>query len=122
LNDALERLRDRNRSLYARQRGLFVDKLIHGTAQLTDPGNDETSIGQASGEDLAPLRVTATAITTLVRNGAKTKDLSNIYCVGCNFTGKTWEMMNPNFPKVADFAHAEAADTLDLSGLILTVR
>jgi uncharacterized protein YjbI with pentapeptide repeats len=116
LNDALERLRDRNRSLYARQRGIFMDKLIRGAAQPTDKGNNETYLGQASAEDLAALRATATAITSMVRNGARTKDLSNIYCVGCDFTGKTWEMMNPNFSKVADFAHADTADTLELSG------
>jgi uncharacterized protein YjbI with pentapeptide repeats len=114
LDGALERLRDRNRGLYAWRRGMFVDKLVHGTAQLTDSGNDETAVGQASEEDLAPLRATATAITALIRNGARTKDLSNVYCVRCDFTGKTWEMMNPNFATVADFAHA--ADTLDLSG------
>jgi uncharacterized protein YjbI with pentapeptide repeats len=114
LNDALQTLRDRNRALYARQRGLYADKIIHGTAHLTDPGDDETGVGQASDEDLAPLRATATAITALVRNGARSKDLSNIYCVRCDFTGKTWEMTNPNFPTVADFAHA--TDTLDLSG------
>jgi uncharacterized protein YjbI with pentapeptide repeats len=114
LNDALERLRDRNRSLYARQRGIFMDKIIQGTAHPTDKGNNETYLGQASTEDLAALRATATALTSMVRNGARTKDLSNIYCVGCDFTGKTWEMMNPNFSKVADFAHA--VDTLDLSG------
>lgn len=116
LNDALERLRDRNRSLYARQRAIFVEKLMQGSALLTDKGNDETYIGHASGEDLAPLRATAAAITALVRNGAKTKDLSKIYCVGCDFTGKVWEMINPDFAKVADFAHADAASTLDLSG------
>ena len=115
LNDTLETLRDRNRALYARQRGIFVEKLIHGATKLDDPGNDETYLGQLSQEDLAPLRATATAITALIRNGARTKDLSHIYCAACDFTGKTWEMMNPNFPKVADFANANAADTLDLS-------
>lgn len=116
LNDALERLRDRNRSLYARQRSTFVEKLTQGSALPTDKGNDETFIGQASEADLAPLRATAAAITALVRNGAKTKDLSNIYCRACDFTGKVWEMLNPDFAKVADFAHADEANTLDLSG------
>lgn len=113
LNDALEQLRDRNRTLYARQRAIFLEKWTRGIAKLTD--TDETYVGDASEENLAPLRATAAGITAMVRNGARVQDLSNIYCVGCDFTGKTWEMMNPNFSKVADFAHADAADIVKLS-------
>jgi uncharacterized protein YjbI with pentapeptide repeats len=116
LNDALERLRDRNRSLYSRQRDIFFAKLIHQTARATDPGNDETSLGQTSADDMASLRATAMAIAAMVRNGARTKDLSYIYCVACDFTGKTWDLMDPNFSKVADFAHWGAKETLELSG------
>jgi len=114
LNDTLETLRDRNRSLYARQTALFGEKIANGTAKFTDAG-DETGLGRASQDDLGPLRATATAITALTRSGARTKDLSRIYCANCDLTGKTWEMGNPDFAKVADFAHQSPTDTLDLS-------
>jgi len=114
LDDALERLRDRNRALYEEQRAAFIDKLMQGTEQLSGKGHDETYIGHLPSVNLAPLRVTAAAIVALVKNGARTKDLSNIYCAECDFSGKSWDMSKPDFTKVADFAHADAV--LDLSG------
>ncbi len=97
LNDALERLRDRNRSLY--------------------------HVGELSQDELARLHATAIAITALVRNGARTRDLSKIDCVGCDFTGKLWEMMNPNFPKRRPTSPMRAQQTLlTFPGPILTTR
>ena len=113
LNDALERLRDRNRGLYARGRAAFFDKLMQRTEELAGKGHDETYIGHLPPEDLAPLRVTAAAIVAVVKNGARTKDLSSIYCAECDFSGKTWDMSKPDFAKVSDFAHADSV--LDLS-------
>jgi uncharacterized protein YjbI with pentapeptide repeats len=116
LNDALERLRDRNISLYGRLHAAFMYQVLHGTAHLSDKGNDETEVGAASEDDLAPLRGTASALTTLIRNGARAKNLSGIYCVRCDFSGKVWDMTNPEFSNVADFAHADPTKALDLSG------
>jgi uncharacterized protein YjbI with pentapeptide repeats len=116
LNDALERLRDRNISLYARLHAAFMYQVLHGTAHLADKGNDETEVGAASEDDLAPLRATASALTALIKNGARAKNLSGVYWVRCDFSGKIWDMTNPDFSKVADFAHADPTKTLDLSG------
>jgi uncharacterized protein YjbI with pentapeptide repeats len=108
LNDALETLRDRNRTLY----------LDHRTSVKSFPTKnwDETYIVEGDSDGLTPLRATAAAMTAMIRNRVKIPDLSGIYCVRCDFTGKTWEMMNPNFSKVADFANADPTTTLDLSG------
>jgi uncharacterized protein YjbI with pentapeptide repeats len=116
LNDALDRLRDRNRDLYAQLQAGFLEKLRRDGSKLPESDYDETHILPNSESQLAPLRATALAITTLIRHGARTKDLSGIYCVGCDFTGIDWEMINPDFAKVADFAHTDAALVLDLSG------
>ena len=91
-------------------------QVLHGTAHLADKGNDETEVGAASEDDLAPLRATASALTALIKNGARAKNLSGVYCVRCDFSGKIWDMTNPDFSKVADFAHADPTKTLDLSG------
>ena len=117
LSDTLDRLRDRNRSLYQQFQADFVAKRIRLGPAFPKSGFDETHILPDSEGALAPLRATAAAITSLVRNGAKTKDLSKIYCVGCDFTGIDWEMINPNFAKIADFAHRDAAQILDLSAI-----
>jgi uncharacterized protein YjbI with pentapeptide repeats len=110
LNDALEALRDRNRTLYAQHR--TVDRVFP-----TDDWDETYVVRPSSSDELTPLRATAAAMTAMIRNRVKITDLSGIYCVKCDFTGKTWEMMNPNFANVADFANADPATTLDLSGI-----
>jgi uncharacterized protein YjbI with pentapeptide repeats len=108
LENALETLRDRNRTLYLQHRT--------SAKSFTAADWDETYIARSSSSDeLIPLRATAAAITAMIRNRVKINDLSGIYCVGCDFTGKTWEMTNPSFAKVADFAHADPTRILDLA-------
>jgi hypothetical protein len=101
MNETLERLRDQNRSLLA---------LRKDPSLATAKGNDETGMGQLSQEDLAPLRATATAIAVLIRHGAVTQDLSEIYCESCDFSGKTLDMSRPDYANTANFAQWHGAD------------
>jgi uncharacterized protein YjbI with pentapeptide repeats len=118
LDDTLEHLRNRNRDLYAQLQAAYLEKLRRdGGLKLPQNAFDETHILPNSEAQFGPLRATALAIVTLIRHGARTKDLSGIYCVDCDFTGIDWEMINPNFAKVADFADADPASVLDLSGV-----
>jgi hypothetical protein len=88
LNDALEQLRNRNRDLYAQLQAAYLEKLRRdGGLKLPQNDVDETHILPNSEAQFDPLRATALAIVTLIRHGARTKDLSGIYCVDCDFTG-----------------------------------
>jgi hypothetical protein len=56
LNDALERLRDRNRDLYAQLQAGFLEKLRRDGSKLPESDYDETHILPNSDSQLAPLR------------------------------------------------------------------
>jgi uncharacterized protein YjbI with pentapeptide repeats len=116
LNDFLERLRDRNRSLYAQ---------AHFAARMIPPDrrtnviyldNDETNIPRLSPKERATLDATTHAITTLIKNGARTSDLSGIYCTECDFTGKSLDPSLPDYKKTLDFGSLKPVDSVDLSG------
>src|ERR1700737_177743 len=115
LNDALARLRDRNRDLHSEFRSIFLTKIKDG--QPFQKGDDEAGIGSVSNEELAPLNATASALTALLRNGARIKDLSGIYCESCDFSRKVLDMTRSDFSTVSDFSHANNSDSEDLSGI-----
>jgi uncharacterized protein YjbI with pentapeptide repeats len=115
LNDTLETLRDQNRSLYKQLRAAFLDKLKHDAKAITQ-ADDETGIGKVSEENLIPLRATSSAIAAVILNGARTKDLSDIYCVDCDFSGKVLDRLRPDYAQIADFAALKIGDSVDLSG------
>jgi uncharacterized protein YjbI with pentapeptide repeats len=116
LNGTLERLRDRDRDLFSHLRATFLERLKQNSRLIREKGNDEVGIGPVREEDLAPLRATASAIVALTRNGARTSDLSGIYCEGCDFSGKVMDMTRSDFAQVSDFSRTDNLSTLNLSG------
>jgi len=115
LNATLETLRDMNRRLFALRREKEAAQkfaALTGTAKkaIAEHGAEDS----ASDEDLSALRATASAIAVLVRRGARTKDLSEIYCDKCDFSGVAWDELNGVL--VDRDRRADGGHTMDLSG------
>jgi hypothetical protein len=115
LNDALEKARDRNRGIFEHLQQSYLENLL-ASKVVDDRNNDETLIGNLTEEQRAELVATAKAITALIRNGARVKDLSAIYCVECDFSGKQMDMSLPEFATTANFSAANPDEILNLSG------
>jgi len=117
LNATLETLRDKNRRLFALRREKEAKQKFAaptGTAKktFTEPGAGDSE----SDEDLSALRATASAIAVLVRRGARTRDLSNIYCDKCDFSGVVWDDLRQALVNADTVRRADGGQTVDLSG------
>lgn len=101
LNDTLIAARDRNRASLKDLQSKFALRLEKDSKAIFEKGHNEVSLGTPSEEELAPLRATATTIASLVRSGAFVQDLSETYCVSCDFSlkDKTVELSKVNFDK-----------------------
>jgi uncharacterized protein YjbI with pentapeptide repeats len=115
LGIALTSARDKNRAILKRYVGRYFATPLVGRLP-SGPGYTEVPIGKLSAEEQAPLETTASIMAALIRAGAKIPDLSQTYCVECQFgfDDKSVDLSYTNF----DGAYLRRADfrNADLSG------
>jgi uncharacterized protein YjbI with pentapeptide repeats len=74
-------------------------------------GNDDLNALPPDDNRLAQLRATALAIVALVRQGGRVEDMTNLYCVACDFSGAGIDLSGVNFDRAilreADFSEAK---------------
>lgn len=86
LNQGLVTARDRNRAILKRLTDQFTQGQTAAKKRLVDPSYTEVPIGNPSPEEREPLQSSAAAMAALIRAGARTDDLSSIYCVECKLS------------------------------------
>jgi uncharacterized protein YjbI with pentapeptide repeats len=112
MNKALISARDRNRAILVRYIDHFFAIPLVNNRFPSGPAYSEVPIGELSQEQRAPLEATANIIAALIRDGAKTEDMSRVYCVECKFgrDDKSVDMSHINFEgaflRRADFRNA----------------
>ncbi|MBZ5719199.1 MAG: pentapeptide repeat-containing protein [Acidobacteriia bacterium] len=99
LKTALVYARDRNRSILKLYTNRFFATPMVNNRMPSGPGFTEVPIGKLSDEESAPLEATASMMAALIRAGARVPDLSQVYCVDCNFgvEGKPLDLAHSNF-------------------------
>jgi len=96
IDECLQLIIERNRELVE-----SVGSAVGRKSLETLPPGDST---------LAPLHATSLAIVSLLRQGARGRDLSRVYCVGCALSGRDIDLSNAVFDYAilvrSDFSHA----------------
>ncbi len=84
-------------------------------ARSVDLGSDDLDAIPANDPRLVQLHATALAVVALVRQGARVDDMTDLYCVGCDFSGAEINLSGTKFDRAvlreADFSGANLEDS-----------